>query len=126
MAPTPRLSREQLGELLRRGDPARQDGALTSDERRAMRGLVISAAPTPVRRPRRWAPVAAGVCTVVFALVVFAVGSWRTGSWSRGDTPVVTVTLRPADGASEPVRQIHLTGRHGTRIIWVLNPAVQF
>ena len=126
MTPPPRLSREQLREMLRRGDPAREDGALTSDEQRDMRGLVISAVPTPVRRPRRWAPVAAGVCTVVFALVVFAIGSWRTGGWSRGDTPVVTVTLRPAAEAPEPVRQIHLTGRHGTRIIWVLNPAVHF
>jgi hypothetical protein len=59
-------------------------------------------------------------------LVLVAMESWRAGGWSQGETPVVSESFRPAADAPEPVRQIHLTGRRGTRIIWVLNPAVRF
>jgi len=125
MSDSRRLSREQLRETLRHGDPARNDIALTPEEWQEVRRCALSAEPAPVRRPWRWIPVAAGVCTVV-VLVIVAMGTQRTGWWPRGDTPVVSVSIRPVADAPQPVRQIHLTGRNGTRIIWVLNPAVQF
>jgi hypothetical protein len=125
MSDTRRLSPQQLREKLQRGDPMREDGALTPEERRDMRGHVISAASVPGRRPWRWVPVASGVCAAV-ALAVVAMGPWRPGGWPRGDTPVVSVSLRPTVDDPPTVRQLHLTGRDGTRIIWVLNPAVPF
>lgn len=126
MSDMQRLSPTRLREMLQRGDPAGEDNELTLEERGDIRDLVISAAPTRVRRAWPWVPVAAGVCTVVVALVVVAMGSWRTGGWPRGDTPVVSASVRTPADAPQPVRQLHLTGRNGTRIIWVLNPAVQF
>ena len=125
MSGTRRLSREQLREALQRGDPAREDNALTPEERRGVQDHMHSMVSAHVGRPWRWVPVVAGVCTVV-ALVVVAIGPWRPGGWPRGGTPEVSVSLRPSVDDPQPVRQLHLTGRNGTRIIWMLNPAVQF
>ncbi|MCX6537504.1 MAG: hypothetical protein NT151_01015 [Acidobacteria bacterium] len=125
MSSTRRLSPEQLREMLQRGDPAGEDHALTLEERRGVQDHVRSVASAPVRRPWRWVTLAAGACTVV-ALVVVAMGPWRWSGWPRGDTPVVTVSFRPAVDDPQPVRQLHLTGSNGTRIIWILNPDVPF
>ena len=78
---------------------------------------------SPTHRSWAWLPIAA--CALVVLLLFAARHDFRIGRESAL-TPVVTISSPKAVPDAPAARQIHLTTKNGTRIIWLLNPEVSF
>jgi len=120
-----RITDDRVREALRQGDPARYDRELTPTEREYLRATIPSSriVDSIVRRSWAWLPL--GACALVVLLVLAATHDFRIGD-EPALTPVVTVSLPTALPDAPVSRQVHLTTKNGTRIIWILNPAVSF
>ena len=103
---------------LREADPLTREPALSTDDVHAMRRRVVSAARGARDRRVRPGLQAAGAialaCTVVMILMV--------ATWRRVDRGAAGPATAPIH--DEP-RQLQFETPGGTRIIWVLNPALE-
>jgi hypothetical protein len=109
-----------LQKWLRDGDPVTREGTLDQVEAGRMRDRIVSAAATPIRRPRRGPPTAWQVAAVAgcVALAVFV------GRYTRDGLAPTAVPDR-AQTAIESVgtpRQLHFSTPGGTRVIWLFDP----
>jgi hypothetical protein len=108
-------SRPHLQDVLRRGDPATVDQALTSDERRAIQDrLARLALERPAHAYGWWRPrLAMGLALV--ALLVWI-------QWPRERS---ATTLPPPDQRAathdDAVQQVRFITPNGTQIVWLLN-----
>jgi hypothetical protein len=107
-----------IRDQLRDADPLTHEPALSADEAHAMRRTVVSAA-CGARHQRVWVGVQiagaiAIACTVVMILMVAT-----SRRLDRGAVGPATAPDRDAP------RQLQFETPGGTRIIWVLNPALE-
>ncbi len=71
------MNDDRLRQILRQGDPAAQDAALSGDEAQAMRRAVLTAVPEP-RRRLVWLPAVATGAAAMLALVLAVThGPWH-------------------------------------------------
>ncbi|MBW8873534.1 MAG: hypothetical protein JF614_01105 [Acidobacteria bacterium] len=94
------MNDDRLRQILREGDPAAQDTALSEDEAHAMRRMVLTAIPEP-RRRLVWLPALA---TGAAALLVLALAVSH-GPWHRTPAPPappVRVAAAPAPAIAPP------------------------
>lgn len=128
---------ERLGELLRRGDPARDLGP---EEAAHLRGVILRAASRKeetreTSRPLpRWGLAWATAASIAVAAVV----GWKglplrqpepqataelASAGLTTETPSAGWTVHTGAAPSEPVQQqVQFTTPGGTRIIWILSP----
>jgi len=118
-------SDERLRTLLREADPALDDPGLTPEERAGVRSLTRteSVSARVVRRSWVWLPI--GATALLLLVVVAAAHDLKRGWWST-PAPEITISAPVAVRDSPQVRQIHLTTKNGTRVIWILNPEASF
>ena len=105
---------DALNELLRATDPLAREQGLSEEEVRTLRQKVVLPAVAP--RPGWWPGTLAVAGSVILALVVGAIAGLRLAPGSP-ESP------RPQATAYES-RQLQFETPGGTRVIWVLNPAL--
>ena len=73
------MNDDRLRQILRQGDPAAQDAALSADEAHAMRRTVLTAVPEP-RRRLGWLPaLATGAAALLVLALAVTHGPWHSG-----------------------------------------------
>jgi hypothetical protein len=95
---------DRLQELLRRGDPAADEG-LTPDEIHAMRRAVLTAAPEP-RRRSLLLPAFVAACGVLFALGLWWLGGRELVVEPPREASVIPPMVTPAPPQPPPVETI--------------------
>ena len=110
----------EIGRLLREGDPLAGEPSLSAADIQQMRRAVVAAAVSS--RPAPWWPhpivVAATIALTLTASVVL--GRWLPPAPADGDGRAATQV--PASSVPEPARrQLQFATPGGTRIIWVFN-----
>jgi hypothetical protein len=134
------LSAEELRQTLREWDPTLGDAQLSAEESREIeRRLAVSPFPEkPFSIRRRWPQFALATGGgLLVALVLFVSWEWRPTERASQREPLRSehgATAMPGardrDGVTAPAPlpgravQLHLVARGGTRIVWVLNPAL--
>jgi hypothetical protein len=114
----PKLDR--LREVLRQGDPAAQEPALTDHEFHAMRRAVLTAPPEP-RRQVGWFPLlATGAAALLALALAVALGPWHRppapAQMAVGPAPAATPSVPPAISAiNVPPQTPMKTSRLATR-----------
>ncbi|HEX3555918.1 MAG TPA: hypothetical protein VIA62_22095 [Thermoanaerobaculia bacterium] len=120
------MNDDRLHQILRQGDPAAQDAALSADEARAMRRTVLTAVPEP-RRRRGWLPALATAAAAMLVLALAVThGPWH---WTPAAPPaapvrvaavptppvapvVPSVTVIPVTPSQVPVKSSRPARRH--------------
>ena len=105
---------DAMYELLRATDPLAREEDLSEEEVRTLRQQVVLAAVAP--RPGWWPGTVAVAGSVIVALVVGTIAGLRLA-------PGISESPRPATIADES-RQLQFETPGGTRVVWVLNPAL--
>ena len=105
---------EALETLLRATDPLAREQGLSEAEVQTLRQKVVLAALAP--RPGWWPGAVAVAGSVIVALVVGVLAGIRLA-------PGISESPQPAVIAQES-RQLQFETPGGTRVVWVLNPAL--
>ena len=106
---------DTLNKLLQAADPlAREEGLSESEVWTLRQKVVLAAAVEP--RPGWWPGAVAVAGSVAGALIVGAVAGIRLG-------PAISESPQPAVVVQES-RQLQFETPGGTRVVWVLNPAL--
>jgi len=124
-----RPSVDPVGSLLRRGDPARDGSAPSTEEIARMRARILAEAER--RSARAWIPAPALAAAAVVLVTAFL--GWNVVRLGRGAEQAVSSTVsetgltagteRGSDAPEQPrVRQVEFLTPGGTRVVWLLNP----
>jgi hypothetical protein len=106
-------------QALRDGDPAREPGGLTEEQKAAMRRVVSSA-----ERPRR-EPLGSfrlAMLSAAGALVVGVLWLYPLSKREPMAPPLETDSAPASAGAGTTPRQLQFATPGGTRVIWVFDP----
>lgn len=116
---------DELSRLLRETDPIPREGNLPRGEVAAMRARVMASAPTSVAYSG-WpiAPALALAAVVMLAVVGTMFDSRSERGTERASSSVAVHMTRPE--AAQPRTQVQFETPGGTRIVWVLNPDLDF
>ena len=111
---------QEVRELLRAQDPARDDDGIPAPERAQMRRTVLDAVRDHSARPALVPALAgAGLGLTLLALVMAVLVVWRPEPVpSQPESGTAGVAGPPAGAV--PARQIQMTTPGGTRIVWIL------